>query len=341
MSKNIGVIVVAFLAGVVIAGSGAYLLTRPNQERSQPAAATPVQIPPAATAPATAEAAPTASAAAEQQPAAVVNDKAAESQRKEATRPSPSHPQAAKSDRPVRKPAASQPEPVPQSDPAPSTIPDTQPAASTEPAPPLSQRQPAPPQRTALNPPAGTVTAPPPPRTPQTVTLAAGMPITVRLNETVSTESNYAGDTFTASLDKPIIVDGYVIADHGSRVIGKVIESQKAGRTKGIANLSLALTQIHTTDGQTVHIETTPWDKQGPRSKRRDVAEIAGGAALGAIIGAIAGGGKGAAIGAGSGGAAGTGVVLTQRGKSASVPAETRLTFALDHDITITEHLNQ
>jgi hypothetical protein len=173
------------------------------------------------------------------------------------------------------------------------------------------------------------------------VTLAAGTPITVRMNEAVSTDSNYAGDTFTANLDKPVIVDGYIIADRGSRVIGKVIESQKAGRTKGLANLSLALTEIHTTDGQTVRIETTPWDKQGQKSKRRDAAEIAGGAALGAIIGAIAGGGKGAAIGAGGGGAAGTGVVLTQRGKSASVPAEARLTFALDQPVTITERLNQ
>jgi hypothetical protein len=211
--------------------------------------------------------------------------------------------------------------------------PDTALAEST--APPPS------PERATLNPPAGTATAPPPPRTPQTVTLAAGTPITVRMNEAVSTDSNYAGDTFTANLDKPVIVDGYIIADRGSRVIGKVIESQKAGRTKGLANLSLALTEIHTTDGQTVRIETTPWDKQGQKSKRRDAAEIAGGAALGAIIGAIAGGGKGAAIGAGGGGAAGTGVVLTQRGKSASVPAEARLTFALDQPVTITERLNQ
>jgi hypothetical protein len=226
---------------------------------------------------------------------------------------------------------AQQQAPAAENDPAP----DAQPVAPVEPtdlAPP--------PQRTTLNPPSGTVTAPPSPRTPQTATLAAGLPITVRLNEAISTDSNYAGDTFTASLDKPIVVDGYIIADRGSRVIGKVIESQKAGRTKGLAHLSLALTEIHTTDGQTVRIETTPWNKQGPQAKRRDAAEIAGGAALGAIIGAIAGGGKGAAIGAGGGGAAGTGVVLAQRGKPANVPAETRLTFALDRAVTITERLN-
>jgi hypothetical protein len=171
--------------------------------------------------------------------------------------------------------------------------------------------------------------------------LASGTDITVRINENISTNTNYTGDTFTASLDHPIIVDGFVIADRGSRVIGRVLKAEKAGRVKGVADLSLALTQIHTTDGQTVNIQTTPWDKEGPTSKKRDTAEVAGGAALGAIIGAIAGGGKGAAIGAGAGGAAGTGTAMATRGKPAEIEAETRVTFSLSNDVGITEHLNQ
>ncbi|MGA8598743.1 MAG: hypothetical protein WB676_28840, partial [Bryobacteraceae bacterium] len=189
--------------------------------------------------------------------------------------------------------------------------------------------------------PPDTQTAPPPPRQPKTITLTSGTPITVRLNEKVSTNTNYSGDTFTATLDQPIVIDGFVIADRGSRVIGKVVNAEKAGRVKGVADLSLALTQIHTTDGQTVNIQTAPWDKEGPTSKKKDGAEIAGGAALGAIIGALAGGGKGAAIGAGAGGAAGTGAVLTTRGKPAEIAAETRVTFSLNNDVSITEHLNQ
>lgn len=340
MQRNFGIVIAAFVAGVVIAGGGAYVFSRMHQGSSQQAVTMPAPVsatvPPAATAPAAVEPQPATvdAKAPEPQPAA-------EPPRREAARkPSPARLRQGKTaNRQDREPAASQPEPVApvaQNDPAPQPMPEAQPVSPAEPAASVPQ-----PERAMLNPPSGTVTAPPPPRTPQTVTLAAGLPITVRLNETVSTDSNYPGDTFTATLDKPVIVDGYIIADRGSRVIGKVVESQKAGRTKGVANLSLALTEIHTTDGQTVRIETTPWDKQGQKSKRRDAAEIAGGAALGAMIGALAGGGKGAAIGAGSGGAAGTGVVLTQRGKSASVPAETRLTFALDHPITITERLNQ
>ena len=81
---------------------------------------------------------------------------------------------------------------------------------------------------------------------------------------------------------------------------------------------------------------------KGPTMKRSDGgswSRILLSNALGAIIGAIAGGGKGAAIGAGTGGAAGTGVVLTQRGKAATIPSETRLIFTLDNPVTITERL--
>jgi hypothetical protein len=160
------------------------------------------------------------------------------------------------------------------------------------------------------------------------------------VNEKISTDTNYSGDTFTATLEQPIVVDGFVIADRGARLTGKVVSAEKAGRVKGMSELVLALTQLHTTDGQTVNIETSTFNKQGDSSRKRDAAEVAGGAALGAIIGAIAGGGKGAAIGAGAGGAAGTGAVLTTRGKAAVIPSETRLTFTLSNSVSLTEKLN-
>ena len=60
-----------------------------------------------------------------------------------------------------------------------------------------------------------------------------------------------------------------------------------------------------------------------------------GGAALGAIIGAIAGGGKGAAIGAVSGAGAGTAVQVITGGPKVQIPSETRLTFTLDVPVKI------
>ncbi len=175
---------------------------------------------------------------------------------------------------------------------------------------------------------------------PHVVELAAGSSVAIRLAEPISTDHNYTGDTFRGTLDQPIIRDGFIIADKGSKVLGRIAEADKAGRVRGVAALSLTLTEINTTDGQRIGVQTNLVEKRAQGSTGTDAAKIAGGAALGALIGALGGGGKGAAIGAGAGGAAGTGVVLATRGKAAVLPNEARLTFQLASPVTITEHLN-
>jgi hypothetical protein len=177
-------------------------------------------------------------------------------------------------------------------------------------------------------------------RQPHTVTIDAGTSLVVRLSEALSTDKNVIGDAFRGTLDSPIVLDGFIIADKGSKVRGRIANSQKAGHVDGVSNIALTLTEINTTDGQTVHVKTSNWEKQGERSVGSDAAKIGAGAALGAIIGAIAGGGKGAAIGAAGGGAAGTGVVLATRGKPTVLPVETVVTFRLDAALSITEQIN-
>jgi hypothetical protein len=172
------------------------------------------------------------------------------------------------------------------------------------------------------------------------VTLPAGTTILIRLGETISTDRNYSGDTFRGTLDQAIVSDGFIIADRGSKVLGQIVRAEKAGRMRGLSDLSLSLTEINTTDGQQVRISSDTFDKHGSSSKGADTAKIAGGAALGAIIGALGGGGKGAAIGSGAGAAAGAGTVLVTRGKAAIIPAETQIQFRLTNPVTITEKLN-
>jgi hypothetical protein len=184
------------------------------------------------------------------------------------------------------------------------------------------------------------VAAPAPPVEPHVVTLQPGTMLAIRLGETLSTEHNYTGDTFRGTLDVPIVIDGFIIADKGSKVLGRIVNAQQAGRMQGRSNLSLALTEINTTDGQRVIVETSAFDQQGASNAAQSAAKMAGGAALGAIIGAIGGSGKGAAIGAGVGGAAGTGAVLLSHGKPMVLTAETQVSFQLSKPAVITEKLN-
>jgi hypothetical protein len=134
-----------------------------------------------------------------------------------------------------------------------------------------------------------------------------------------------------------LVVDGFVIAERGARVEGRVVASDRGGKVKGVAALSVELTRIRTSDGQNVAIQTDAFEKQAEPSHGQDVATVGAGAVLGAVVGAIAGGGKGAAVGAGVGGAAGAGGVLLTRGKPATLPSETRISFRLRAPVTLTE----
>ena len=180
-----------------------------------------------------------------------------------------------------------------------------------------------------------------PPPGPHTVTIPAGTSFSVRLSEPLSTKSRRAGESFAGALELPLVIDGFIIAARGARVTGRIAESEQAGRVTGLARLSLELTQIETTDGQTIEVRTTHFVKSGPESKVEDGAKVALGAGLGAAIGAASARWKGAAIGAAAGAAAGAASVAMTRGKPAELPVESRLTFKLQDPVTITEKLGE
>lgn len=169
----------------------------------------------------------------------------------------------------------------------------------------------------------------------QTITVPQGTVLPVRLNQGLSTERNNSGDTFTASLDEPLVINGQQLAPAGSRVEGVLSEVVDSGRVQGRARMSMRLQQIEL-NGKWVEISTAPRSFEAQATKKRDVGMIAGSAAVGAAIGAIAGGGKGAAIGAGVGGGAGTGAVLATKGKPVAFGPEARIRFTLSNPVQVT-----
>lgn len=174
---------------------------------------------------------------------------------------------------------------------------------------------------------------------PRSVTIAAGTLIPVRLNEKVSTATHFQNDTVQVTLDAPLIVNGMVLAERGSRQLAKVVLVEPPGRVKGRATISLELAQLRTSDGQSVEVNSETFTHQAASSTRKEATKVGVMAGIGAAIGAIAGGGKGAAIGAGVGGAAGAGTVLATKGEQAEIENETRLTFKLKQPVTLTEKL--
>jgi hypothetical protein len=177
----------------------------------------------------------------------------------------------------------------------------------------------------------------PPPTAPNTVTIDKGALINIRVQETLSSDRNKAGDTFSVTLDDALVAGGFVIAERGAHGEGEVIEVQPPGKTTGAARLVLVLTHIETSDGQNIAIRTETITREGANPAKGDAVKIAAATAAGAGIGAAADGGKGAAIGAGAGAAAGTGVVLLTRAKHIKIPSESKISFRFAEPVTITE----
>ena len=313
--------IVLLVAAGAIGGALIMKVVQKPQTAAPAGVVSQVQTPPA-TAPATPPAEPVDA----QAPSVPVNPSPLESPKPVRGAPPQRVHRAAANRRPAEVAAASQPA-------APAAPAPAAPAPVEQPAP-----QPVPPARIEPE----NVTPPPPPPAPpepHRVTLNAGILIPVRLVDGLTSERNLPGDSFTATLDKELVADGFVIAERGARVEGRVVSSDKGGRVRGVSSLAVELVRLHTSDGQTVAIQTDGFERRAEETHRQDAEKVGAGAALGAVIGALAGGGKGAAIGAGVGGGAGAGTVMATRGNAATLPSETRVTFRLRAPVTITEKL--
>jgi hypothetical protein len=201
---------------------------------------------------------------------------------------------------------------------------------------------PAPPQQQAASqPPAEPVAVapPPPPPPPQPVvreiTISEGTVLPVRITETLESKTAQANDAFHGSVAGDIAVQGVVAIPRGSAVLGRVVDARDAAHFKGSALLSIELTEV-TARGRRISLVTDAFSKEGEGRGKNTAEKAGGGAALGAIIGAIAGGGKGAAIGGVAGAAAGTGVNAATRGQQVTIPTETVVNFRLQSPITVT-----
>jgi hypothetical protein len=167
-----------------------------------------------------------------------------------------------------------------------------------------------------------------------TISIPAGTILDVRLAETLDTKRNRPGDRFTATLTRPIVLDGRTIIPRGTPCTGHLIESKPSGRFKGHALMSLSLDSFDL-NGRRHEIKTTHVGRESGGHKKRNWAFIGGGSGVGTAIGALAGGPAGALIGAGAGAGAGTaGAAITGK-KNVRLPVETPLVFSLRAPVTL------
>ena len=160
----------------------------------------------------------------------------------------------------------------------------------------------------------------------KTVTIPAGTTMLVKLDKAVSS-SDKPGTKFSGVLQGDLGSNGVVAVKTGSAVYGEVLDSKKAKRVRGKAEVSFVLRQVNI-NGQLVTIATEPIEDIAASSTKK----TAKGAAAGAAIGAIADGGEGAAKGA----AIGAGASAVKKGESAGSTAGALVEFKLAAPLAVT-----
>jgi hypothetical protein len=185
-------------------------------------------------------------------------------------------------------------------------------------------------------------------------TVPADTVIRVRIDTALNSKTARVGDRFSTSVTEPVYGEtGVEVIPVGSKVWGRVSSVKRAGRrTPGSITVNFNSVQLpsgtrHTINGSLTSLEADDVNSDnegsvaGKSNRKRDAVFIGGGAATGAIIGAIAGGGKGAAIGAILGGGLGTGARVYEREQDAEVKSGTEFGVILNRSISLRQYRSQ
>jgi BON domain len=175
---------------------------------------------------------------------------------------------------------------------------------------------------------------PPPPPPPQKITIPSGAGLAVRLVDPIDSETAQQGQTFHATLNAPLSVDGETAVPSGYNVEGHIADVHSAGKFAGQSMIVLQLDRLKVGD-RYYNIQTDQYTRKASSRGKNTAEKVGGGAILGAIIGGIAGGGKGAAIGTAAGAGVGGGVQAAGHSQQIKLPSETVLHFTLQAPLTV------
>ena len=99
----------------------------------------------------------------------------------------------------------------------------------------------------------------------------ANTAIYVRLQQSVSSASAQSGQSFSAVLDEPLVVDGQTLAPQGAAVTGKVVDVRESGHLHKAGYLRITLTTL-TLNGKTIPLQTNSVFVSGGSYKKRNPA---------------------------------------------------------------------
>jgi hypothetical protein len=177
----------------------------------------------------------------------------------------------------------------------------------------------------------------------------AGTALMVKLETTLATFSNKAGDPFRGTLTQAVMLEGKTVIPAGATVEGRVTKVSEPRRIAGKPTIGIMPEALILPTGERLFLDATLVDTnvgagtdvdqegqfKGSGHDRRDQLETGGGTAGGMLIGGLIGGPPGILIG-GVVGAGSTGAHWLSKHRSAILPAGAELTLELNRPLAMT-----
>lgn len=167
------------------------------------------------------------------------------------------------------------------------------------------------------------------------VTLPESTVIEIALLDSIDTDEDVAGETFSAELASAITAGGEVVFAEGAQVIGRIDNVVESGRLKTPAELTLSIVSIERPDGEMMDVDAYPVHEKMDSHTKKQVGLIGGGAIIGGAIGKITGKEGGTEIGIAAGAAAGAAAAAATGKQDIEHPPGTRAGFFLRTPITV------
>lgn len=180
------------------------------------------------------------------------------------------------------------------------------------------------------------------------LSLPAGTPVKMKLERTLTTFTDKAGDSFSGRVTEPVTVDGKTVLPVGATIQGRVTRVSEPRRIAGKPTIGLAPDAVILPNGERYLLNATVVDTslragtdvneegqfKGAGHDNKDLTEIGLGTGGGMLVGGLAGGGKGVLIG-GTIGATATVAHWLSKHRSAMIPAGTELVMELNRPVTM------
>lgn len=166
--------------------------------------------------------------------------------------------------------------------------------------------------------------------------IPAGTVIRVQMDNEINSKVSSVGDTFTATLAAPVIINERNVLPPGTIIEGRVTKVKRAslGRKNGILEVSFQTMLM--SDGAKREIEgILVKELKVKSSQTTNVLTIIGGTAIGGLFGAVSKVENGGLIGAGVGAGAGTSVALLRKGKEVRIKADEEFEIKLTKNVTL------